>query len=83
LFFFSSSAYRTILRSGLFDKKFYLTEYPDVFFQGTDPLLHYYKSGWRENRKPNAFFAPEEYTKTLAQPLPSEMNPLLHYIENS
>lgn len=80
LLFCSSKAYRVILRSGLFDRKFYLTEYPDVFFQEIDPLIHYCKIGWKENRKPNASFAPEAYRK--AQQLSSVVNPLLHYLES-
>ncbi|WP_417909390.1 glycosyltransferase family 2 protein [Candidatus Electronema sp. PJ] len=78
--FFTSRAYRAISRSGLFDRKFYLAEYPDVFFQGTDPLIHYCEAGWKENRKPNASFAPEMYRKR--QHLPSEVHPLLHYLEH-
>ncbi|MCI5224503.1 MAG: hypothetical protein D3924_17995, partial [Candidatus Electrothrix sp. AR4] len=82
MFFCSSRAYRIILRSGLFDRKFYLTEYPDVFFQAIDPLVHYYKLGWKEGRKPNALFDPEEYINSLDQTLDFEQIPLIHYIEN-
>ncbi|MCI5207636.1 MAG: glycosyltransferase family 2 protein, partial [Candidatus Electrothrix sp. ATG2] len=80
LLFCSSRAYRVILRSGIFDREFYLQEYPDVFFQDIDPLIHYCRAGWKEKRKPNVLFEPEQYKKV--HHLASEVNPLLHYIEN-
>lgn len=80
LLFCSSRAYRIILRSGLFDREFYLREYPDVLFQDIDPLIHYCRTGWKENRKPNASFEPQQY-KELHH-LASGVNPLLHFIES-
>jgi glycosyltransferase involved in cell wall biosynthesis len=79
LLFCTSRAYRVILRSGLFDREFYLNQYTDVFFKEIDPLIHYCKTGWQENRKPNASFEPEAYRKTCE--MPSRTNPLLHYLE--
>ena len=82
LLFCTSRPYRVILRSGLFDRAFYLREYPDVFFQDIDPLIHYCKAGWKENRKPNASFDPEKY-KEIHQIAPDlEVNPLLHSLDN-
>jgi glycosyltransferase involved in cell wall biosynthesis len=80
LLFCTSRAYRMILRSGLFDRKFYLREYPDVFFQEIDPLIHYCKAGWQENRKPSASFDPEQYKEI--HHISSEVNPLLHSLDN-
>jgi glycosyltransferase involved in cell wall biosynthesis len=71
--------YRSILRSDLFDRKFYLNQYNDIFFREIDPLVHYCKTGWKERRKPNAWFDPEEYSNTNY--VPDGMNPLLHYLE--
>ncbi|MCI5141335.1 MAG: hypothetical protein D3909_06330 [Candidatus Electrothrix sp. ATG1] len=79
LLFCSSRAYRVILRSGIFDREFYLREYPDVLFQDMDPLVHYCRTGWQENRKPNASFEPLEYSDSRS--LPSGTHPLLHYLE--
>ncbi|MCI5191360.1 MAG: hypothetical protein D3905_16580 [Candidatus Electrothrix sp. AS4_5] len=79
LLFCMSRAYRVILRSGLFDREFYLRKYPDVFLQDIDPLIHYCKAGWKENRKPNASFEPEQYKKTHR--LSSEVNPLLYFLD--
>ncbi|MCI5156897.1 MAG: glycosyltransferase family 2 protein [Candidatus Electrothrix sp. AUS1_2] len=80
LLFCTDRAYRVLLRSGLFDREFYLREYPDVFLQDIDPLIHYCRVGWKENRKPNASFAPEQYKKIHS--LSSEVNPLLHFLDN-
>ncbi|MGB5685977.1 MAG: hypothetical protein WBM35_09205, partial [Candidatus Electrothrix sp.] len=82
LLFCTSRAYRVIVRSGLFDPKFYLREYPDVFFQDIDPLIHYCKAGWKENRKPNASFDPEQYKEIYQIAAASEVNPLLHSLDN-
>ncbi|CAK8723165.1 PilZ domain-containing protein [Candidatus Electrothrix laxa] len=79
LLFCTSRAYRVILRSGLFDQLFYLREYPDVFFQDIDPLIHYCKAGWQENRKPSASFDPEKY-KEIHQ-ISLDVNPLHHYLD--
>ncbi|MCI5168333.1 MAG: hypothetical protein D3903_20135 [Candidatus Electrothrix sp. GM3_4] len=79
LLFCTSRPYRVVLCSGLFDRKFYLREYPDVFFQEIDPLIHYCTVGWKENRKPYALFDPEQYKKIHR--ISSEVNPLLHSLE--
>ncbi|XOF34121.1 MAG: glycosyltransferase family 2 protein [Candidatus Electrothrix sp. YB6] len=80
LLFCTNRAYRVILRSGFFDREFYLRQYPDVFFREIDPLIHYCKTGWQENRRPNASFDPEAYRKTCQ--IPAGMNSLLHYLDN-
>jgi glycosyltransferase involved in cell wall biosynthesis len=36
-----------------FDRDFYLAEYADVAKQGFDPLDHYLRYGWKENRSPS------------------------------
>ena len=49
-----SDSYETwkviIENSGLFDKAYYLREYPDVAAAGVDPLWHYFNFGFYENR---------------------------------
>ncbi|WP_446010822.1 glycosyltransferase family 2 protein [Candidatus Electrothrix sp.] len=80
LHFCTNNTYRRILRSGFFDRKFYLQQYPDVFFQDIDPLIHYCRNGWREKRRPSALFAPEHYQKE--HHISSEINPLLHFLDN-
>jgi hypothetical protein len=65
--------------SGLFDRDWYLANYPELGEQA-DPLIHFCRDGWRLGFQPNPYFHPAWYTKTYgAEFLPDE-NPLLHYI---
>jgi len=63
--------------SGLFDTTYYLSRNPDLQSLGTAALGHYHRHGWREGRKPNAYFDPSWY---LAQNRDVTDDPLLHYI---
>lgn len=69
--------YLLILKSGFFDRHYYLFHYPDVRQADIDPLLHYIKFGWKERRNPsehfNTSFYLEEYDDV-------NENPLIHYI---
>ena len=40
-----------------FREDFYVTRYPDVAKSGMKPLDHYVRHGWREGRRPNAWFS--------------------------
>jgi GT2 family glycosyltransferase len=42
-----------IMRSGLFDRDWYLARYPDVRNSGMDPVLHYLQYGASEGRDPS------------------------------
>jgi pimeloyl-ACP methyl ester carboxylesterase len=76
----ASEEIQDIIRgSGLFDATFYLLRYPDVAAQGRDPLQHFVMHGAREGRDPSAWFSTRIY-KELAQDLPSDQNPLVHFI---
>lgn len=63
--------------SGLFDAAFYLARNPDLRDLGSRVLAHYHQHGWREGRKPNAYFDPRWY---LSQNPDVLGDPLLHYI---
>lgn len=64
--------------SGLFDRHWYLAVNPDVVSAGLDPLIHYFRFGWAEARRPNAYFHSSWYLK--AANLSSGTEPLLHYM---
>lgn len=68
--------------AGLFDKKYYLTNYPDVREAGVDPLDHYLQTGWREGRNPSARFDTNFYIRTYLADAQSEICPLVHYVES-
>jgi hypothetical protein len=37
--------------SGLFEAAWYLVQYPDVRNPELEPLVHFYRHGWRERRR--------------------------------
>lgn len=71
-----------ILRSGFFDKVYYLAVYRDVAESGHDPVFHYLKYGSLEMRNPSARFNTEYYTSAHPEVLPTGINPLLYFLRN-
>lgn len=69
---------KLIADSGLFDRTFYLSAYPDVAQTGIDPVLHYVLHGNREGRNPSAVFNTRRYRHR--HNLPQDQNSLAHYI---
>lgn len=65
--------------SGLFDKEWYLTTYPDVKKSGNNPIAHYVKSGAKEGRNPSSKFDTFGYRGQNKVVGRSGMNPLFHY----
>jgi GT2 family glycosyltransferase len=68
-----------ILKSGLFDRDWYLERYPDVAEARLDPLKHYITKGVREGRDPNPFFDSAWYLAVNPDVSAARMNPLVHY----
>jgi hypothetical protein len=68
--------------SGLFDAAWYLVQYPDVRDAELEPLVHFYRFGWREHRRPNRYFDPEWYLEHYPDVRAAGMNPLLHYVRH-
>ena len=62
-----SDSYETwkviIENSGLFDKDYYLKEYPDVAAAGVDPLWHFIEFGIREHRRPSPIISQATISK--------------------
>ncbi len=73
-------AYLQIWRSGLFDRKWYWQQYPDVQARRADTLLHYLLRGASEGRKPNEIFEGRWYLETYPDVAADGINPLLHYV---
>ncbi len=69
--------YRNIVRSGLFDEKFYTETYGDV---SGDPLTHYLVKGYLEGKFPSLEFDPDFYNIAYPDVRRENINPLLHYI---
>ena len=73
-------AYLHIWRSGLFDRKWYWEQNPDVQRRRVDTLLHYLLRGASEGRKPNEVFDSRWYLETHGDVAEAGVNPLLHYV---
>jgi len=71
---------KTIEKSGLFDKVFYLKTYRDVRLADMTPIEHYANIGIKEDRKPNATFDPVWYRKHYNDVKEDGAYPLVHYI---
>lgn len=69
-----------IKENNLFNHESYLTEYEDVYKSGYDPLIHYIKYGFSENRQMFPKYDFNEYIER--NNLPKDINPLIHYIIN-
>jgi hypothetical protein len=71
---------RLIVRSGLFDRDWYLARYPDVRSAGVDPVLHYLDWGATEGRDPSSLFDTEWYASGNPDVRRAGLNPLVHYL---
>ena len=67
--------------SSLFDRNWYLKQYPDVANSLEDPLDHYLLYGAREGRDPHPLFDTDWYLKQNPDVKESGTNPLQHFIE--
>jgi GT2 family glycosyltransferase len=74
--------YFIIKRSGLFDAQYYLREYPDIRRADVDPLMHFIKHGWREERNPGVLFNTHAYLESNPELRQKNINPLVHYIRS-
>ena len=71
---------RVIQSSGLFDRGYYISRYPDVAAAGIEPLVHFLLNGAAEGRDPSAIFNTSHYLAQNPDVAASGMNPLSHYI---
>ena len=73
--------YTTIKALNMFDEDFYLSEYTDVGDICMDPLMHYLRYGWKENRNPRKDFDTQFYIDSYKNIVDfSKVNPLTDYI---
>ena len=69
-----------IAESGLFDREWYLAEYPDVKAVGLDPIEHYLTVGALLLRQPSPKFDTKSYVASNSDVAATQANPLVHYI---
>lgn len=70
-----------IEQSGLFDRNWYLDQYPDVKALSADPIQHYLRIGVRLQRDPSPHFRTAYYLDCNPDVAETGLNPLLHYLE--
>jgi len=80
-FFEKIIQYFVIIRSGFFDKDFYLQTYPEIHDSVRSPITHYITQGWKENRDPGPSFSTSWYLKTYPDVREANINPLYHYLK--
>nr|VFJ67892.1 MAG: Glycosyltransferase, GT2 family [Candidatus Kentron sp. FW] len=71
---------KVIEESGLFDRLWYLAEYPDVKETGMDPVRHYLWVGAALLRNPGPKFDTNAYLQANPGVRDARINPLLHYL---
>jgi len=69
----------TIGASALWDRDWYLRQYPDVARSGQDPASHYLRFGAAEGRDPGPAFSTGSYLLANPDVATSAVNPLVHY----
>ncbi len=66
--------------SGIFDRKWYLAQNPDVAKAGVNPLIHYLRRGGFEARDPSPHFDSDWYLVQNPDVAAAGLNPLVHYL---
>lgn len=69
-----------IAKSGLFDARWYLTQYPDVEMSGEDPFAHFMRTGLSEGRDPGPGFETSFYLNKTPNLASSGIGPLEHFL---
>lgn len=72
---------KMIEESGLFDKAWYLAQYPDVAKTGANPVEHYLRYGANEGRNPGPNFDTKWYFAKYRDVADKKVNPLVHYVQ--
>jgi SAM-dependent methyltransferase len=72
---------RLICRSGLFDRSWYVSTYPDVAASGVEPFQHFLKIGVKERRDPGPLFSTERYLARHPWVAQTGLDPLVHFLE--
>ena len=73
--------YKTIDKSGFFDREWYLETNKDVMLSGIDPVSHWIRFGHIENRDPGPKFSVVDY-RSLHPDCSQAVNPILHALRN-
>lgn len=72
--------YKLVNNCPLFDRDWYLLQYPDAVEARFDPVQHYLTHGAREGRDPGPDFSTRLYLQEHVDVSLSGLNPLIHFI---
>lgn len=72
--------YVIINRSKMFDSDYYHFLYPDINKAGINPLQHFVRFGYLEERNPSIYFDTDYYLSQNSDVKNAEINPLTHWI---
>src|SRR5271166_6045592 len=73
---------KLIESSGLFDRAWYLVQFPELARSAFDPIIDYVRRGAREGRNPNPMFEGEWYLAQYPDAKSTIARPLIHYLCN-
>lgn len=73
---------RTVQMSKYFDKKWYISKYPDVKKMKMSPAEHYLMIGWKEGRFPSEEFSDAKFIPVINDAVSNGVNPLYFYETN-
>ena len=76
-----NGAYKLLSKSKLFNKEWYLKQYPDVADAKMDSIHHYLTFGWKEGRNPGPEFDGASYLRENQDVLAAMVCPLVHYLQ--
>ncbi len=71
---------KLVQQSGIFDPAYYLRKNRDVAALGIDPLEHFMRCGYRENRNPHPLFKVDYYKRLYLANSEDGENPLVHFL---
>lgn len=72
--------YEILKNSEYFNTSWYLEQNSDVISQGIDPITHYLKYGWKEQRSPSPIFDFVKYQNANPDIQNAGISPLVHYL---
>ncbi len=76
-----SEEYKLILKSKLFNKKWYFKHYAEVKDSKIDPIEHYLKCGWENGYEPSDRFSGKLYLDRYPDVKAAGINPLVHFLK--
>lgn len=77
---FTTKEYNAVMKSELFDSKYYRLHNPRRWFNHRDLLRHYLNNGWLNGKNPSAKFDGDKYLALNPDVAKAGFNPLVHYV---